>query len=190
VDLSCISCKFSLPTKSSKMWLENREKPLSTTLLDLLERGFRRVDLDDQRAGAMSDDEEQEAQVRGGERERWAAEMRDKKHSGGTKSAYDGKMYNLSTFLAEDYPTVLTEAYLADYRAKHGEDPSDKALRAWVLDRVHAVVKDKPETFMLNTPLVTDNVLAVWLAGFKAKDGVSPPSKSVYTGAISALSAL
>ncbi len=80
------------------MWAEYREKPLSTTLLDLLERGFRRVDLNDQRAGAMLDDEEQEAQVPGGERELWAAQMRGKKHSGGTKSAYDGKMYNLSAW--------------------------------------------------------------------------------------------
>jgi hypothetical protein len=140
------------------------------------------MEADDANIEREGDQSQREAQ----ERRDWVKETKAKKHVQGTDSAYTGKVLSFVTFAGKNFPDVLRQAFKDGFNKVSGGKDETKKRRKFVVEYMARVQKGREETALLNTELVTEDVVLQWLSEFKGKKG-STPSKSVYGTAQSAL---
>lgn len=108
--------------------------------------------------------------------------VKDRRHESSTYAGYGGKIVHLVAFLFANFLHALRAAFVAEYKLV-----DEKSRYNWVKERAISVKKEQKETWILEADQLDSNMIDAWLAGFKARDGVSMPSRSVYGTAMSAL---
>jgi len=126
------------------------------------------------------------------ERRNWVREMKANKHVAGTTDAYGGKIADFISFLHRQHPDLLVQGFKLEYEAlsdssrrKRGQQMT---RRSFVAEKVLAVDKERLDAkAIVHLDRVTEDIVLMWLAGFKGRGGKTTPSKSVYGIAQSAL---